>query len=144
TPIWNAGLVPSPNFDNTVAPRESRLGPQSRRTYGPGGWAGGGSNAWGAWIGDPAPARVEQTPPYLKALRQFQAGSVLSGIALPAFDAPPGFLVRLGARQSDPFLSGSFPVGQHTVGFIRLPNMGALDSPSAPRQLAEEVAFFQA
>lgn len=44
------------------------------------------------------------------------------GSLYPLFNPPPGFKLRLGNPNTDDFLSGTFPVGTSTVGFIRIPS----------------------
>jgi hypothetical protein len=62
----------------------------------------------------------------------------------PLFNPPPGFKLRLGANPTDNFVSGSFPVGNKTIGFIRIPTFEPADEDFALQQFQDEVAWFQA
>jgi len=63
----------------------------------------------------------------------------------PAFDPPDAFELRLGFGSDDEFLSGTFPVGNKKIGFIRIPWMDPASGESnALKQFAAEIAYFQA
>jgi hypothetical protein len=66
------------------------------------------------------------------------------GPLFPVFNPPQGFKMRLGSKSTDQFLSGTFPVGNQTVGLIRIPTMSPTNSTTAITQFAAEIAFFQA
>jgi len=61
----------------------------------------------------------------------------------PLFNPPPGFKLRLGAASTDNFVSGTFPVGDATVGFIRIPTFEPNDENAALQQFQGEIAYFQ-
>ncbi len=65
------------------------------------------------------------------------------GSFFPVFNPPAGFQLRLGANPSDEFLSGTFPVGNVNVGFIRIPSMEPADEGFALQQFQGEMAYFQ-
>jgi hypothetical protein len=54
-----------------------------------------------------------------------------------------GFQLRLGAPADDEFLSGTFPVGNKTIGFIRIPSFEPLSEGNAVAQFQSEAVFFQ-
>ena len=87
-----------------------------------------------------------------RRLRQFSAihaKHVLAGSIepfdsfVPLFNPPPGFQLRLGAGPADEFLSGTFPVGNQLIGFIRIPSFEPGSESNAVQQFAGEMAFFQ-
>jgi len=113
-------------------------------------------NPWGAWTGRrAAPAAVRNASMVPKAMQRHQnfghlkpghavAGSIEPfGSILPAFNPPPGFQLRLGAGPNDEFLTGTFPVGNRTIGFIRIPSFEPLDYANAFAQFQQETSFFQ-
>jgi peptidase S41-like protein/PDZ domain-containing protein len=112
-------------------------------------------NPWGVWSGA-RPAKVEAPQPKymapLKKLRSMRALStpfVTSGLEpfgsfMPVFNPPAGFKLRLGASQTDEFLSGTFPVGKLNIGYIRIPSMDPDSEDNAISQFAKEIAYFQA
>jgi hypothetical protein len=74
------------------------------------------------------------------------SGSGLSpfGSTFPVFNPPAGFKLRLGALSTDNFLSGTFPVGKSTVGFIRIPTFAPTNTTAAVNQFSAEMQYFQA
>lgn len=66
------------------------------------------------------------------------------GDLFPVFDPPTGFKLRLGARSSDFFVTGTFPAGTRTVGFIRIPTMSPSNTSAAFTQFVDEFVFLQA
>src|SRR5262249_19040952 len=113
------------------------------------------TNSWGIWTGE-LPARQEEpVPTGLEKLRRLQDGSVwepdhvVAGSLVPfsshfpAFNPPPGFKLRLGAKSTDEFVSGTFPVGNNVVGFIRIPGFSPLSQSNALKQFQAETSFFQ-
>jgi hypothetical protein len=72
------------------------------------------------------------------------AGGLLPvGSLFPAFAPPPGFHLRLGAAPTDAFLTGYFPAGNSTVGFLRIPSFLPADTAYAFQQLQSEIQWFQ-
>jgi len=118
-------------------------------------------NPWHAWSGVPAYRRLRTaagrtsavpTAPSTRRLRQFSAkwpNHVLAGglspfdSFFPLFNPPPGFQLRLGAGPADEFLSGTFPVGNQTIGFIRIPSFSPGSEANAVQQFQNEITFFQ-
>jgi hypothetical protein len=106
------------------------------------------NNLWGGWTGAPMPRKVQSGP----SSHQFShlhpghavAGSIDPfGSLFPVFNPPPGFQLRLGAGASDEFLSGTFPVGKSTIGFIRIPSFEPGSETNALQQFQGEMAYFQ-
>jgi hypothetical protein len=62
---------------------------------------------------------------------------------MPLFNPPPGFQLRLGANPTDEFLSGTFPVGNQTIGLIRIPSFVPANEAHAIQQFQSEITFFQ-
>ena len=112
---------------------------------------GEADNPWGVRLESPIAPAEEPVPAYMETLKEFQTmqavdtgGSVFPFDALsPVFNPPTGFKQRLGAARTDLFLSGTFPVGDRTVGFLRIPTFAPANSTTALTQLRTEVLFFQ-
>ncbi len=109
-------------------------------------------NPWGVYAGPPEEAVREAVPGYMQPLVDLQNMSALQtpfdnfggfGNLFPIFNPPAGFKLRLGAARADQFLSGTFPAGAKTVGFIRIPSMSPSNTNNALTQFAAEMAFFQ-
>jgi Peptidase family S41/PDZ domain len=106
------------------------------------------NNKWGLWTG-PVPAPRASTVPPAHMFSALHAGHVLAGGIypfdpfFPAFNPPPGFQLRLGAAATDNFVSGTFPVGNQTVGFIRIPTFEPSDEGYALQQFQAEITYFQ-
>jgi hypothetical protein len=113
------------------------------------------NNAWGVWSG-PRPARQDKPMSIaLKKMRRHQSFShlqpahvVAGGIDpyesfFPLFNPPAGFQLRLGADAADEFVSGTFPVGSRTIGFIRIPSFEPFSEGNALSQFQSEITFFQ-
>jgi hypothetical protein len=66
------------------------------------------------------------------------------GNLFPVFNPPAGFKTRLGSKSTDLFLSGTFPAGKGTIGFIRIPTFAPSNTTTAVTQFASEIQFFQA
>jgi C-terminal processing protease CtpA/Prc len=72
------------------------------------------------------------------------AGSIIPfGSPFPKFIPPPGFQLRLGAAQTDQFLSGTFLAGGSRIGFIRIATLNPADEVAAQQQFQGEIAYFQ-
>jgi hypothetical protein len=87
-----------------------------------------------------------------RRLRQFSAvqpdhvlagGLSPFGSFTPLFAPPPGFQLRLGAGPDDEFVSGTFPVGNKKIGFIRIPSFAPASEDNAVTQFLGEMLFFQ-
>ena len=61
----------------------------------------------------------------------------------PVFNLPAGFVQRLGLKASDQFLSGTFPSGARTFGFLRIASYSPSSSAAALAQFRTEMAYFQ-
>jgi hypothetical protein len=113
------------------------------------------SNEWGVWTGEQAPREepaLGKGPEKLRQMQDFSANEpdhVLAGSLFPfssrfpAFSPPPGFKLRLGGKSTDEFLSGTFPVGNKLVGFIRIPSFLPVSQSNALKQFQAETTFFQ-
>jgi hypothetical protein len=112
-------------------------------------------NPWGVWRGTRAPHVEPPEPSYmqplkrLRSMRALKTPFVASGLEpfdspFPVFDPPAGFKLRLGLGQTDEFLSGTFPDGKLTIGFIRIPSMAPNSQSNALQQFSGEIAYFQA
>src|SRR6516162_8925295 len=86
----------------------------------------------------PASAVRRQVPNHVPAGGLFPFDS-----PVPLFNPPPGFQLRLGANPTDEFLSGTFPVGNQTIGFIRIPRFAPFNEGQAVQQFQGEITFFQ-
>jgi hypothetical protein len=145
-PLFSEGPVPNPSTWSTAARGKGRSMRENARIA---------AKAWGISGHYPAPARVStssQPADARKRLRDFghlHPNHVLAGglepfdSMFPLFNPPPGFTLRLGNGPTDEFVSGTFPVGHATVGFIRIPSFEPLDETTAINQFAGEIAFFQ-
>ena len=113
------------------------------------------TNAWGIWTGAEPPRETESIPKGLERLQRLQnlsafepdhvvAGSIFPfNSKFPLFNPPPGFRLRLGAKSTDEFISGTFPVGNRLVGFIRIPSFAPASQTNALNQFRSETAFFK-
>jgi hypothetical protein len=155
TPLTQEGPVPTLQSSVEVLAAKARPshesnGPSSRRR------GSSGENPWGVWDGPAAPAVPVATPDYmapLQTLRNFSylkpLGAAASGSidpfdpVAPVFGTPPGFKLRLGSKQTDQFVSGTFPVGKLNVGFIRIYTMEPSNETLALDQFQSETTFFQ-
>jgi hypothetical protein len=112
-------------------------------------------NPWGTWQG-PRTHAPDTVPAYMQALKKLSYGramaparNVSAGIDPygnnfdPVFNAPAGFKLRLGAKSTDEFVSGTFPDGKYTIGFIRVSTMEPDSETTALAQFQTEMAFFQ-
>jgi hypothetical protein len=61
----------------------------------------------------------------------------------PVFNLPAGFVQRLGQKFSDQFLSGTFPSGGRTLGFLRIASYNPSSSSVALAQFRAEMVYFQ-
>lgn len=115
-------------------------------------------NPWHAWAGIPNTPAVRHALgtssaiPANRRLRQFSAkypkhvlagGLEPFGSIIPLFNPPAGFVLRLGAGATDEFLTGTFPVNNKLVGFIRIPSFEPASEANALAQMQEEVTYFQ-
>jgi len=152
TPFLQEGPVPVPHtmagraktvVAATTAPR--RNAPRKQ------------SNPWGTWQGARA-VTPDPVPDYMQGIKKLTYGRALSPLRHagaagidpygsnfdPVFNPPAGFKLRLGAAATDEFVSGTFPVGKSTVGFIRVSTMEPDSETTALAQFNKEMAFFQA
>jgi len=68
------------------------------------------------------------------------------GAQVPVFAAslPSNFVLRQGKSYLDPFFSGTFSAGGHTIGFIRIPSYAPTNTTTALAAFQGEIAYFQA
>jgi hypothetical protein len=154
-PITNAGLVPSPHAAPAAGTTRQAIRNAaivaSRRPL------SHKRNPWGVWTGPRPVMQPDAVPSYLETLSKLQhmeaapvagafsgAGIFPFGSTFPLFDPPDGFVLRLGARSTDLFLSGTFPVGSYKVGLIRIPTMSPSSTTTALNQFLTEIQYMQA
>jgi hypothetical protein len=106
------------------------------------------SNRWGRWTGAPAPHKPGKGPKGLDAgvlLPPWpMSGSIAPfGSPFPKFNPPAGFQLRLGAAQTDEFLTGTFPDGSSLIGYIRISTFEPADYFAALQQFQSEIVWFQ-
>ena len=167
TLVTTVGVIPSPTTQTSVSRRSIR---DTRRNgtladFRKGVDPGDGDaplNPWlETWTGpvDPsAPTELEPDPvppdymAPLTALTNMRATSSesINGSGLGPFDAlfpvfnpPAGFKLRLGGARTDQFVSGTFPSGTNTIGFIRIPSFAPSSQTAAVQQFSAEIQFFQ-
>jgi len=155
-PLISEGPVPNPSkysYSSKAGPsspgaRFRSIKQQSRMV----------GNPWHAWAGVPNSPAVRRAlgtaaaPPPRRRLLQASAqyprhilagGLEPFGSFTPLFNPPPGFVLRLGGGATDEFLSGTFPVNNKLVGFIRIPSFEPSSEGNAVAQMQEEVTYFQ-
>jgi hypothetical protein len=101
--------------------------------------------------GEPA-ALPEDIPEYLQVLNRLQNCRLPDkavngfGAQVPVFAAslPSNFVLRQGKSYLDPFFSGTFSAGGHTIGFIRIPSYAPTNTTTALAAFQGEIAYFQA
>jgi hypothetical protein len=153
TPFVQEGPVPTPHTrSNALATRAAGPSPTAtprrnapRRQ----------SNPWGTWQGERV-STPDVVPAYMQTLKKLSYGRATAPARAssagidpygsnfdPVFNPPTGFKLRLGAKSTDEFVSGTFPVGKSTVGFIRVSTMSPNSETTALTQFKQEIAFFQ-
>jgi C-terminal processing protease CtpA/Prc len=98
------------------------------------------------------PVTSDETPLYLQVLNRLQncrlPDKAVNGFGgqAPVFAAslPSSFVLRQGRSFLDPFYSGVFSAGAHSIGFIRIPSFSPLNTTTALATFQNEIAFFQA
>ncbi|HVO96507.1 MAG TPA: S41 family peptidase [Bryobacteraceae bacterium] len=100
---------------------------------------------------DPEPPAYMAPLTALANMKHVSAEFAISGSSLepfdslyPVFNPPAGFKLRLGFGSADQFLSGTFPAGTGTIGFIRIPTFAPSSTSAAVAQFANEMQYFQA
>jgi hypothetical protein len=91
-------------------------------------------------------------PPYMEPARSFLNLSVPAeyymvlnlGGRFPIYNAPPGFVLRLGGSANDFFLSGTYVSNGVRIGLLRIPSFGPASAAQALQALDQEIAFFNA
>jgi hypothetical protein len=151
-PLDSEGRVPNPRAMSPAMkslPQERDIKHSMRER------ARASQNLWGVWTGAPALREVRPVPRYMEPLKRLQnfgvvhpghqpAGSIFPfGSLFPSFNPPPGFKLRLGSARVDEFLSGTFPAGKSTIGFIRIPSFDPNSETNALQQFQDEITFFQ-
>ena len=102
---------------------------------------------WGAWTGPRGPEPLAALDPAARWIRENAEESYdslrgeLAGISsfTPQWSPPAGFQIRLGARSTDQFLSGTWRVGNATVGYLRIPSFTPSNTNLAITQFATEL-----
>lgn len=140
TPLTGIGTVPSP----LTLSRTAEERPESLRPEDP-------DHLWGAYTGPRLPRDPNDLTEreratgfaYAEDAEANAAEITATGRLTPLFDPPPGFRIRLGTRASDAIFSGTFPVGDATVGFIRIGTFAPASVTTAVNQFRAEIAEFQ-
>ena len=109
------------------------------------------SNPWGLYQGPPAVIQPDILPAYQQVMvKDQQMVGLLSpsaaagfGAVAPVFNFPAGFKLRLGSKSTDQFVSGTFPSGTKTYGFIRIYTMSPTSTSLALSQFQTEMTYFQ-
>lgn len=161
--IVNAGLTQTPKAKTAAQDQEFRAGLRrsaSRVVRVRGSEMtddGSEANSWGVWTGEPAAVEPDVIPDYMAtqvALQNMSAAAAPKNFALasglspfdsltPAFSPPTGFTLRLGAKSTDLFLSGTFTSGTNKIGFIRIPTFGPASTTLALQQFGTEIQYMQ-
>lgn len=150
-PITNEGPIPLPHAFRGRSEPGSEPGSDPRRYGHP-----RRGNPWGIYSGPPAPIEPDVVPDYMQAMMKLQhmrafapavpprsVGLFPFDSLTPAFNPPTGFKLRLGSKSTDQFISGTFPAGPYTIGFIRIPTMEPPSTATALSQFIPEILFFQ-
>lgn len=114
-------------------------------------WQEDPSNPWGAYTGERAGFPEDALTEKQKATRsevEFRMSPAMdmitsTGRFTPLFNPPEGFRARLGGRVTDEFLSGTFPLGSATIGFLRIPNFTPRSANNAILQFWAEIDAFE-
>ena len=149
TPLTIAGVVPTPHTLRASAAEGQAGHPRGEHLR--------RNNPWNVWEGPAAQFDPDPTPGYMQTLIQHQYGRALAPAApllsvglspfdnpSPIFNPPSGFKLRLGSKSTDQFVSGTFPAGSSTIGFIRIATMAPTSQSTALTQFYNEILFFQA
>ena len=158
--VTTAGLIPSPGIVRDSLKRRSPGRVSKLRVRGVETGEGPDPYAYLFSADAPEPEPDAPQPDYMKpllALRhlvraegpsEFGSASGLSQFdsPIPVFIGalPAGFKLRLGSGRTDEFLSGTFPVGGKSVGYIRIPSMVPANYTNAYNQFATEILTFEA
>jgi hypothetical protein len=141
TPLGSQGPVPDPAFAPIVLNSGLEHSIRERTKA--------AANPWGVWTGPPGPRPAIEAYANDHLARGLDPDTPVAGniwpfeSPFPAFNPPAGFHLRLGAAQTDSFLTGYFPVGNSTVGFLRIRNFFPPDPVYALQQLQSEIQWFQ-
>jgi len=150
-PLTSEGLVSSPTTTAATAHSVARKGFNPAMHH----RGAVGTNRWKAYTGLRPARQIPSSAEYMKTIKRLQtmsyahpghplAGSIEPfGSLIPIFNPPPGFQLRLGASQTDEFLSGTFPVGSLNIGYIRIPSFEPNSETNALQQFQTETTFFQ-
>ena len=91
------------------------------------------------------PPAIAAPPPPLTAEIGPTRGVTGIGAQHPVFNLPAGFKLRQGQKVTDPFYSGTYQAGGHTIGFIRIPSFNpAIGISAALSVFDQEIAYFNA
>ncbi len=153
TPIVSEGPVASPHVTAGISPTSRatttrNLAAARRRPPQP-------RTPWGLWQGPPAEVAADPVPDYMQAFQKLTYGRLLAplrpvsagifpfGNPAPVFNPPAGFKLRLGSKATDQFVSGTFPVGKFTAGYIRIYTMEPSNETTALNQFYNEIIALQ-
>jgi hypothetical protein len=152
TPLVSDGLIPNPKTSSATAAADGSDARRFRQNLQHHGRLA--ANAWGLDTAPPASAEAMTVPDYMVPLEKLRNmghkhAAVVNGsidpfdARNPLFNPPAGFKLRLGAKSTDQFLSGTYPAGKLNIGFIRIPSMAPSNQTTALNQFLAEVIFFQ-
>ena len=149
-PLSEEGPVPNPRTSALARGSSQGAVQRSLRER-----AKAAANPWHMWTGAPAQRVTPSVSRYTTPTQRFRnfshlrPGHVVAGSLepfdspFPIFNPPPGLVLRLGASPTDEFVSGTFPVGGLTIGFIRIPSFAPASEAFALQQFQGEITFFQ-
>ncbi len=153
-PIVSEGPVPSPQA-LLASGRERRGVPNGVRVVNRRPLPSRASR-WGVYQGVRPSTTPAAVPTYMNAmmkLRHMVAAPPLGAFGsvglypfdnpIPLFNPPDGFTLRLGANSTDEFISGTYPVGTSTIGYIRIWTMEPDDETTALTQFQTEIQYMQ-
>lgn len=167
TLVTTAGIIPSPVTHSATRVEGLHKGPRNGEpgTLRKGIDPANGPLAQNSWLASGTPSSEDSNttevqpdpapPAYMAPLAALDNmhgaysesinGSGLSPFSslFPVFNPPSGFKLRLGLAKTDVFLSGTFPAGSATIGFIRIPNFAPTSQATAVQQFSTEIQYFQ-
>jgi hypothetical protein len=151
TPLVSAGPVTSPVGQSKKPAHPAFQRARATRAAAAEEVSTDNSNPWGVYQGPPADVVPPALPAYQQVMvrdQQMQGlitpfGAASFGSISPVFIPPAGFKLRLGAKSTDQFLTGTFPSGKKTYGYLRIYTMSPTNTTLALSQMQSEIAYFQ-
>jgi len=150
-PIVSEGPVPSPHAQAAASEKAREEIRNTNRRPRP-----NRRNPWGIYQGPRPSTTPAAVPSYMVPMMKLrhmvaakpQGAFDSVGIypfdnPFPLFDPPANFTLRLGSQPTDEFLSGTFPAGSSTVGYIRIWTMAPDDEGTALNQFQTEIQYME-